>query len=530
VQRHVVTPVGFFDFFTDIHRVFGLMIACFDFSEADEMIDRLHNVVSLLQKTTTAGGEDERKFQECRRFYAHALTQVALQSSTVSGFPWARIRELKKLLRNVRELHDSVDMLGSNSQVRSVSRRLLFTDWGRRPYRDYWLRGGRKKQQNPRVLPSMLLGRVLSGIRQFRQAANLSIPYWPAVVFPTRPLSLGEITLAAPSLLSDAKKLRLAIFSFRGARMKDSDEIARNAGQGFDSPMEFVVPSPTLDSVTVAVPSILTTNEEWQAALDGKPLLNIDRYERIAAITNAMMSERPKPQYIAFPECSLPKGWAIAISHKLASRGISMLGGIEYERTSRGVRNDALVSLTTRWPWYSASINFLQPKFEPSHGERYALSKSRRSALYRPRGEELKLPIYVHGGFCFGALICSDLTNISYRSKFQGEVDALFVLEWNPDVDSFGSLIEAAAQDLHGYIIQVNNRQFGDSRVRVPRRLEYERDAVRVKGGLSNYFVTARLDIQNLRQAQMNGQGSSKGEFKPTPIGYAISMRRKGLA
>src|SRR5690554_3587552 len=62
-------------------------------------------------------------------------------------------------------------------------------------------------------------------------------------------------------------------------------------------------------------------------------------------------------------------------------------------------------------------------------------------------------------------MICSELTNIRYRGDLRGKVDALFVSEWNPDTDTFSSLIESSALDIHAFMIQSNNRTYGNSRI-----------------------------------------------------------------
>jgi hypothetical protein len=128
-------------------------------------------------------------------------------------------------------------------------------------------------------------------------------------------------------------------------------------------------------------------------------------------------------------------------------------------------------------------------------------------------------------GFCFSALICSDLTNIAHRHQLCGNVDALFILEWNSDTKTFASLVEATANDLHAFVAQVNNRTYGDSRLRAPAVEDYLRDVVQVKGGVSDYYVLGEIDFLSLRKEQM--RAAKKPKFKPTPIGYKMSSQRK---
>jgi hypothetical protein len=237
-----------------------------------------------------------------------------------------------------------------------------------------------------------------------------------------------------------------------------------------------------------------------------------------------MCRERPKPSYVVFPECSIPREWATAVAYKLAQQRISFIAGLEYRLTRKGVRNDALISLTTDWPWYPASVSYVQPKLAPSHEEKRALDRGRKR-LYKPKKEIV--PVYAHGRFRFGVLICSDLTNLDNRSRYQGSIDALLVLEWNPDIQTFSFLVEATAHDLHCYVVQANNRIYGDSRIRVPKKIDYERDVVRVKGGLADYFVIAELNFRALRAFQRRPTTGKDAPFKPLPIGYRMSKWRR---
>jgi hypothetical protein len=75
------------------------------------------------------------------------------------------------------------------------------------------------------------------------------------------------------------------------------------------------------------------------------------------------------------------------------------------------------------------------------------------------------------------------LQNSKERVKFQGKVDALMALSWNQDLDTFSALIESAALDVHAYTILVNNRKYGNSRVRSPAKEPFMRDIARVRGG-----------------------------------------------
>lgn len=525
VIRHVLTPIGFFSYFGYLHRVFGLMVACGDYDDASSFIDRLASAVRLLEATSTAGEEDREKFKHCRSQYVRALLQAGLQATTVSRYRWGH--SLLPTLQRLKSISQDVQIPSRLAAVKRISKALLYADWGRRPYKDAWRHRLGGRPSNPPVPKELSLLRLfhLRAVRKFRRAAGLHVPFWQAVVFPTRPMSLSEVTIAAPALLHDSSGLREVLRAFRGVRAQ------RSRGFGLlvnddksDPPHMEVLGRPNLKP-RIGIPSFFTSDDEWKDALKDRPHLDLERYERVRGIVNQMMRQKHKLDYIVFPECSIPAEWATGIADRLGRCGISFISGLECRTTPQGVRNDALISLTTRWPWYRCGLMYIQPKTAPSHEERRRLWRLGKKRLFKDAAGPTYPPVYVHNGFCFGVLLCSDFTTISHRSRLQGKVDALFVLEWNKDTETFEFLVESAAHDLHAYIVQVNNRLYGDSRVRVPAKEHFNRDIVRVKGGISDYFVVADLDVSALRKFQRRFPKGLR-TFKPLPVGYKMSAFR----
>lgn len=126
-------------------------------------------------------------------------------------------------------------------------------------------------------------------------------------------------------------------------------------------------------------------------------------------------------------------------------------------------------------------------------------------------------------------MVCSELQNTEARVKFQGKIDSLIVLSWNKDLDTFSALVEASALDLHTYTILVNNRLYGDSRVRGPFKENYKRDLARLRGGDNDYCVVVSLDIDALRNFQRKAKRWVREDdiFKPVPEGFKISTYRR---
>jgi hypothetical protein len=530
VERHIITPQGFFGFTVYIHRVFRLMIQCGDEVSALRFLTRLAEVARLIERTTTAGTTQAAQFHICLDYYGDALRQAALQASTVEGFRFSG--QFITILRSAERAGLGRGPMISTSQVQAWSLRLTKADWGLRPYKEYWKHQTNDETENPAEPTSSSVRHVLrlEGIEEFRGAAQVELrrPYWPALAFPTRPLALSEITLFAPALLERPNRLRRVVLALRGARIPTGRSlrlIPPSSGSGGSASPVFEIPGRERTSTIVALSSLETTDAQWIAAVQNSPDVSLNRYRNLVALTNRMLVEVPRPDYIVLPECSLPRAWAMSIARSLARNRTSLIAGLEYRRLGCEIRNEAFVSLITTWPGYPHHVCLRQSKFAPSYAEERNVHDLVGLPVFRDPSPEPR--IYVHAGFCFGVLLCSDLTDIRNRRRYQGEIDALFVLEWNQDIGTFSFLIESSAHDVHSFVIQVNNRRFGDSRIRAPFREEHQRDTVRIKGGISDYHVLAQLNYEPLREFQSYHRPPENGLFKPFPIGFRISDRRR---
>lgn len=531
VKRHVLTPTGFFDFFGYIPRVFGLMLSCHDLEEAEQLILDLVDIGQVINDTTTLGeGKARKYFERCLSQYALALYQAGIQAATEKTID--PDRRYLRTLKGLSKLDDSLRVPRTLPILKRRVREVLLADWGRRPYKDYWYLDQEHDETGPPVPRQREIKHRLAGIRRFRTSlTDLRTPHWPALAFPTRPLRLDEIILVAPMVLSNPELFKQSIMALRGARVASLDSLGIvQVDSNESSRTHFSAPGKRKDVIRVAVTSFETNPKQWSAAASGKQDRSLGRYRKLNALVNRILTETKRPDYIVFPELSIPLRWALRVARKLAMHDISLLAGVEYHRdkATKRLRNDCLVSLVTRWPGYRCNVVNLQPKFLPAHEEKEELVKLRlgkRAILFEPTGAAARPTVYTHRGFCFSVLICSDLTNISNRDCLRGEIDALFALEWNKDTGSFASLVEASASDLHAFIVQANNRLYGDSRIRAPAKETYSRDVVQVKGGVSDYYVLGEIDYLQLRKEQRRKQAKTK--FKPVPIGYRMSQYRK---
>jgi len=520
VHRHLLTPQGIFEFVNYYPRIFGLMISCGDFKDAKKLISGVFNGFCLLEETTR---DNQNKRIDCQSYFVKLLVQAGIQASTAKGFEsWT---ELGRLFRYLFKFDDRYLIPSRSTSLEKLSNRILLADWGSRSYKDYWYYSQEKDYKDSSIPKRKSIHRVLriGAARKFQEKANLKRAYWKALAFPTRPLTIQEIILIAPSVLEDRKLLKSAILGLRGAGVPH-----KKHSFGLEDNLISIPLYERQEKVNIALTSLETLDSQWEGAAEGMPDRSLVRYMKIMKLVNSILQENMKINYLVFPELSIPRRWAIGMAQKLAKNGVSLISGLEYyaeHGSSTVVRNDCLVSLTTNWPGYNSSIIHIQPKLEPSHNEKKELLKKGKSQ-YVPKGNEKRLPIYNHSDYYFGILICSDLTNLTNRVSYQGKIDSLFVLEWNPDINTFNFLVESTSHDLHTFVIQVNNRAYGDSRIRAPFKETYRRDSVQIKGGISDFYVIGEIDFIKLRRFQ-NGNKSLKKLFKPVPIGFKVSENRK---
>ncbi len=520
-HRHLLTPNAFFDYCRYYSRIVGIMAACGDWDHADRFIIGFRALLACLRETCRRdNGRLRPCLQEGCDNLAGRMIEAILQSINQGS------RDARDLLRRIREiLSPNCEIPSLVPIITSTRNRLMRLDWSRYSYAAHWLEAS--ENEEPPARPTQPAVRELlpfAAIRIFREAADLPLPHWPALAFPTRPIPLREITARAPSLLQDGPQLSTVVRGLRGTWMSEHTSLSLSPVTG-DDPHELVVPNATNWTPRIAITSIEVTDTEWAAAADGAPSLTLQRYRKLNAILDAVIAGRPRPAYVILPECSLPRRWAMHMVGKVLPRGVSVIAGLEYREDTADpdlLHNEALVALRTNYPGYHTGLFLLQPKRQPAWHERQLLADNFGKELAPPSASSLYHPVYHHQGFCFGVLICSELTDIENRIRFQGRVDALFIPEWNQDIESFTALVESAALDVHAYIVQANNRRFGDSRMRAPMNARYQRDLIRLTGGLNDYFVVGEINYMELRRFQSHAVPPTGDNviFKPFPIGF----------
>lgn len=356
------------------------------------------------------------------------------------------------------------------------------------------------------------------------------LPY----LFPTRPYTPAEIAEIDPKCINNAELWRQYTKTLRGTWVKNQSPCNEKKSDDSNLLEQYKVGSAEKGRVTIALSNFKTDDQDWSEMADNKSKFKLERYQRIAELVNQAIKLEPRPDYLVFPELSIPIKWIDCIANKLMTAGISLVAGTEYHHHGdKKIFSEACLVLSDDRLGYPSWIKIWQPKLEPAvKEEKDLISKFGRSWECLPKSTtKLSKPTYNHNGFHFGLMICSELQNSKSRVAFQGQVDALFVLAWNQDLETFSSLVDAASLDIHAYTILVNNRTYGDSRVRSPAKQSFNRDLARVRGGENDFIVSVTLDINSLRafQSREKRWPEESDEFKPVPEGYKISSSRKTI-
>ncbi|MCA9609260.1 MAG: hypothetical protein KC619_26845 [Myxococcales bacterium] len=366
-------------------------------------------------------------------------------------------------------------------------------------------------------------------LRRLGLDARLAPQLWLATR-PLRPVEILERLSMSPDLdLSGAYELALAASeALWGAEAALAPPSLVKGAEGRPNVAVIGEADDARPVVTIGVANVLTEVDHWEAAACGAPREDAERYHRLMRLVNAFLVARPRPDLVVFPELSIPRCWVDTIAEALTREGISAVLGLEYFSASdgsggRAVVNEAWLYLVGPTPRRSVTM-IKQGKVRPALHEGLELKRVAGATL---RPGALPRPIYELNGFRFGLLICSELTDISARSAFRGEVDALLVVSWNRDLHLFESIVDATCNDLHSYLVLANNRRYGDSRIRGPMRQEWARDVLRVRGGNEDFAICGGLHVDRLRREQSYVHVADDSFFKPTPDGFKVSPERR---
>lgn len=551
VCSHLLTLPKFFELANYLPRLLSLAISSQDYQSARLLIDRVHKTKAQLESdcNISIAGIDAQNYTGdlIISVWSKCLYKSLIEAvvSAISPLHENDKSEVSNILDRLESLvaTQNAELL-SLEDVFEMSRQFFIRDLARRPFRmkcfpyghhRTWRDGRSTKYKLEKSLSQSL---PIANVRAFNKCVTNGSRGLPpiAFIFPTRPFEISELFMLTSRWLNNSKLIDDWAVAFRGFRAlgKIPTLIKPKLSKGgtrrkFPLRVLNIPYEKSPKRIKLALGCFETKTESWVASIKKMREPDDLRYTRINRLVNSVISCPSRPHYLLLPELSVPLHWFARISSKLANRGISLIAGVEYIHHKRNcVANQVWSSLVTDFVGFPTSIIFRQEKRRPALHEEANLWQVGGLRLRSIDKNPIK-PVIRHGVFHFAILICSELTNIGYRSQLCGAVDAVIVPEWNQDIDSFSSIVEASALDIHAFIAQSNNRILGDSRIRAPSKRAWLRDVARIKGGIEDFFVVSEIDFLELRRFQSTFRSSIDGEYKPVPDGFRIHSSRKTL-
>jgi hypothetical protein len=540
--QHVLVLPQFFDLAGYLPRVIRLATACQDFEALREILRALEQLGTQLTHDCDLGIKacPDDALPPAAELIARWRKQVftTVRESISAAFP----PRLSKSGNAAWQVHmdgyvpadtDAFLWWYPSAQCFQAQQAKLFSfDLAHMPFRFIGLpkemvaqRGipAKKTMLYCALAADLLPNAVCAGIQRLSQWIRArGLPH--GLLFATRPYNLPELFILNKSAYDAAEReaMQAVVLAVRGFTLGQ-------AAPCFDKHGVLQIPEGQPQRrYGIAVASWKTQMASWTAAVMRMPDPDADRYARLCRLLDGVIAQPQHSRYLVLPELALPAHWFIRIARKLQGRGISLITGIEYLHASKArVRNQVWAALSHSGLGFPSLMIYRQDKQRPALHEEQELQRLSGLEL-KPDKAWKTPPLLQHGDLRFALLICSELTNISHRAVLRGKVDALFVPEWNPDTETFNALVESAALDVHAYIVQCNDRQYGDSRIRAPFKESWQRDLLRVKGGVTDYCVIGEIDVQALRQFQSSHR-SPAGPFKPVPDGFEIAFDRRVL-
>jgi len=538
--QHVLVLPRFFELAVYLPRVIRLATACEDFDELHRIIGALEKLchqipqhckisIKAAENADTSGVMSSWQEQLSSSVRDSIAAAIPPRLSKKGRQAWLKHMAHRKSEEGLKPLLESPL---SDKILQAQQARLFSFDLAHQPFRFIGLpkemvaqRGipAKKSVTNCAKADELLLlqDAVVNGVQLLAKWIKIKgLPY--GLIFATRPFNLPELFILNKDAYAESERadMTAVVLAVRGFDLGETAPC-------FDKLGVLQIPNDaTSQKYGIAVSSWKTGIGSWTAAVTRHPDPDTDRYTRLCRLLDTVIAQPLESRYLILPELALPARWFIRIARKLQGRGISLVIGIEYLHASKArVRNQVWAALLHDGLGFPSLMIYRQDKQRPALHEEHELQRLAGLEMKPDRFWKIP-PVIQHGEFRFAILICSELTNISYRAALRGKVDALFVPEWNKDTETFNALVESAALDIHAYIIQCNDRQYGDSRIRAPFKESWQRDVLRVKGGITDYCVIGEIDVQALREFQ-SYHLSPDEPFKPMPDGFNDVMDHK---
>jgi len=568
IENHIFIPQNFFANFTFIPKIFRLMVHSGDGERAYCFLEKVFQEIEYLnvydKKTLKESNGKNVEFEKFKEYVSDILQEVLIESFSILNT--SKKRYSKKILDllftsnetivsilnyynktkensilDLDNIHIPIDELDINI-IQTINSDLFKKDLSFDSYStsltEFILTKNRKSlffkimqnnKQNNKFSIDLYMDEKINYIEyidKFNIVEGIkNLSNYP-LIFPTRLFSALDISI----VMSYSTEINSIDFkNYVNCLRGNHSLVDENSDSNSDDDIEKITNNylSKAKKVNIAITNFKVNDVYWKKSVIQKPIKTVERYNQISQIVKEAVSK--KANYLVLPELAIPQEWAWLISKKLLSNNISLITGVEYIHTEQEsqkiVHNSIMKFLISDDIGFNYMKFYRQDKIKGAHSESIEL-KNIANITLMANSEHQEKKIYKHGNFYFSSLICNELTDIENRMIKRGKIDALFIVEWNKDIKSFNALVESAALDIHCYVVQVNNRQYGDSRIRAPYSKDFHRDIVQVKGGNHDYLIVGEINIGELRDFQSHNISPSF-PFKPVPTGFVMSKNRE---
>ncbi|TPG44150.1 RNA-directed DNA polymerase [Flavobacterium pectinovorum] len=544
----IINPSNISTFSQYIPRIFGLITSSGNLFFLEKILKSYKETFRKIENGRINKSQDER-LKMSKEYLDLKIVETILTNQNYNDKK--NTNQIENLLKE-----NLITINLSSKEFRAFPVRLFLCDLHKIPFKNVFLSADlpTSKESASKHLPYFnlnlislnlktfnlnLLHRFVKVNRDLKRLLDLNLTP-NALYFCTRKFSALELSLIITSWSHSIKNQKkfieyLHLFSIRNIEIEIKENYGNKDGLGNNLNFIKLKSNKEVQNPHIILTNFYTDAKSWVAHVRNDNFEpDKSRYTRLNRLINNILEEIRKNkislQYIILPELSMPRHSLIEIAKKLRSKGISLIVGVEYQKKLHNSKNNnGLV--------YNQLLYVLNA-FNGSSYDQVAITQEKtvpaiheESELYNTGGLSLSYKsemkyVFDHNNFFFSGLICNDLLNIDYRQALRGKIDMLIVVEWNKDIDMYNNIVAATSNDLHCFVAQVNNRSYGDTRLRGPFKESYERDVARIKGGDLDFFVVTTVKAIQLRDFQRNYKSPEK-PFKPVPTGFEISEFRR---
>jgi hypothetical protein len=277
------------------------------------------------------------------------------------------------------------------------------------------------------------------------------------------------------------------------------------------------------DQFKIGVANVELKDETLIKAYTDNPVRTYDRYKKMASVVNEAIKNNV--DILVLPESYLPFEWIHLLAKTSSRTGMAIITGIEHVKIE-----DRIYNLTaTILPYACDDYRYANISL---HSKRHFSPEEERviTGYGMKKMEGKTYTLFNWNDLWFATYCCFELSSITERSLFQSYADMLAIVEWNKDVNYYSNIIESLSRDIHCYCVQVNSRNYGDSRITQPSKTD-TKDILKVKGGTNETILVGKIDIRKLREFQIMQYELQKesGAFKPTPPNFDAGVIKRKL-